>query len=93
MTQRELADVFGQTASNISHYEMGKQELPPACARALISYAKDKNQALTFEEIYEVSGLSTKQAARPSDDCGRRVIEGRRSDTDRLSPEPEQEAA
>lgn len=94
MTQREMADVFGQTASNISHYEMGKQELPPACARALISYAQNKNEALTFEEIYDVSALcKIKHTNRPSDDCGRRVVEGRRSDEDRRSAESEKEAA
>ena len=52
MTQRELAMVFGQTPSNISHYEAGKQELPPACARALIEAAKLRGKDITFDDIY-----------------------------------------
>lgn len=52
MTQREVAAVFGQTASNVSHYENGKQELPPACARALIEAARVRGREVTFDEIY-----------------------------------------
>lgn len=55
MTQRELAAVFGQTASNVSHYESGKQEFPPACARALIVAARERGHDLTFDEIYTVA--------------------------------------
>lgn len=54
MTQRELAEVFRQTPANISHYETGKQELPPACARALIEAAKARGREVTFDEIYAV---------------------------------------
>jgi len=52
LTQRELAAIFGQTASNVSHYEAGKQEFPPACARALIAEAKKRGVDLTFNDIY-----------------------------------------
>lgn len=52
MTQRELAAVFGQTAANVSHYENDKQELPPACARALIAAARDRGRDLSFDDIY-----------------------------------------
>lgn len=54
MTQRELAEVFRQTPANVSHYETGKQELPPACARALIEAAKVRGREVTFDEIYAV---------------------------------------
>lgn len=55
MTQRELADVFSQTASNVSHYECGKQELPPACARALIIEARKRGVEISFDDIYAAS--------------------------------------
>jgi transcriptional regulator with XRE-family HTH domain len=63
MTQRDLASVFGQTPANISHYETGKQELPPACARALIAAAKDQGLDLTFDEIYITQKLGAGETA------------------------------
>lgn len=63
MTQRELAEVFGQTAANISHYENGKQDLPPVCARALIEAAHHRAQSLTFDEIYAAEKVSPADTA------------------------------
>ncbi|MBI3096369.1 MAG: hypothetical protein HYY97_15985 [Rhodocyclales bacterium] len=67
MTQRELAMVFGQTPSNVSHYEAGKQEFPPACARALIEAAKLRGKDITFDDIYglaaSVDAASSQQKA------------------------------
>jgi len=62
MTQRQLATIFGQTAANISHYENGKQELPPACARSLIEAAKTLGREITFDDIYGV-GQPEQEAA------------------------------
>jgi transcriptional regulator with XRE-family HTH domain len=59
MTQREIAAVFGQTPSNVSHYENGKQELPPSCARALIDAAQGRGHNLTFDDIYTVEKVSS----------------------------------
>lgn len=63
MTQREVALVFGQTPANISHYEAGKQEFPPECARALIAEAQRLGVDLTFDEIYDVPGRAMDQLA------------------------------
>jgi len=63
MTQRELAAVFGQTAANISHYETGKQDLPPACARALIEAARVRGREVTFDEIYAARKAVTSTSA------------------------------
>lgn len=63
MTQRELAEVFGQTSSNISHYENGKQDLPPVCARALIEAAQQRGRPLTFDEIYGPEKVSPADTA------------------------------
>ena len=57
MTQTDVAGVFGQTKSNVSHYETGKQELPPACARFLIEAARGRGREITFDEIYDVPKL------------------------------------
>jgi len=51
MTQTELAQVFGQTKGNISHYESG-QDLPPGKARELIDYAKTRGLEIDFDDIY-----------------------------------------
>jgi transcriptional regulator with XRE-family HTH domain len=68
MTQRELAAVFSQTAANISHYETGKQELPPACARALIVAARARGREVTFDEIYAVPKSGGGQSPLPFPD-------------------------
>lgn len=63
MTQRQVADVFGQTASNISHYENGKQELPPACARALIAAAAALGREISFDDLYHTQPEPHQEAA------------------------------
>ena len=65
MTQRELAAVFQQTASNVSHYETGKQELPPSCARALIWAARERGLDITFDDIYTVQKVAVGETAAP----------------------------
>ena len=52
MTQTELAQVFGQTKGNISHYESGNQDLPVSVARQLIDYARTRGINLDFDAIY-----------------------------------------
>ena len=65
MKQRELAEIFGKSAANISHYETGKQDLPPACARALIKAAQQRGRPLTFDEIYGTEKVSPATTAQP----------------------------
>lgn len=52
LTQRELAGIFGMTASNVAHYEAGKQEFPPNFARTLIEVARLRGVEITFDDIY-----------------------------------------
>lgn len=52
LTQRELAQVFSMTASNVAHYEAGKQEFPPNVARALIKEAACHGLTIGFDDIY-----------------------------------------
>jgi len=51
VTQAELAEGLGVTQGNVSHYERG-QTIPPAVARLLIEFAKDKGVGVTFDDIY-----------------------------------------
>lgn len=52
LTQTDLAKAFGQSKSNVSHYESGKQELPPVNARKLIDLARQHGCELSFDDIY-----------------------------------------
>lgn len=52
MTQRQVAALFEQTSANVSHYERGKQELPPRLARRLIEAAGAMGVDLSFDDIY-----------------------------------------
>lgn len=63
MTQREVADLFEQTASNISHYENGKQQLPSNCARLLIQHVAQRGVTITFDDVY--GSLNPHQEAAP----------------------------
>jgi len=53
LSQVELALAIGKmTAGNISHYENGRQAVPPAVARRLIAAAAKRGHVLTFDDIY-----------------------------------------
>lgn len=53
LSQAELAlAIGGMTAGNISHYEQGRQEVPPDVARRLIAAAAERGHVLTFDDIY-----------------------------------------
>ena len=64
LTQTDVAVFFRQTKSNISHYETGKQDLPPACARILINEAKSRGRKITFNQIYDVEKLGAGDTAK-----------------------------
>lgn len=62
LSQSELAAAIGgMTAGNISHYEQGRQEVPPDVARRLIAAAAELGVVLTFDDIYAPS--TSEQAA------------------------------
>lgn len=52
MTQEAIADGIGVTQSNVSHYEQGRQQMPPDVARRLIALAHSLGHELTFDDIY-----------------------------------------
>ena len=60
MSQAALGEALGVTPGNISHYEQGRQEVPPDVARRLISAAKERGLVLTFNDVY--SQPATEQA-------------------------------
>jgi putative transcriptional regulator len=54
LSQRALADALALSQGNVSHYECGRQEVPPDVARRLIAFAESQGAALTFDDIYSV---------------------------------------
>ena len=54
LSQRALADALALSQGNVSHYECGRQEVPPDVARRLISFAESRGESLTFDDIYSV---------------------------------------
>lgn len=52
MTQKQVAAMFGQTPANVSHYERGKQELPPRLALRLIEVAGAIGVDISFDDVY-----------------------------------------
>ena len=60
MSQVEFGVAIGVSQGNVSHYEQGRQEVPPDVARRLISAAKERGLVLTFNDVY--SQPSTAQA-------------------------------
>ena len=52
MSQVEFGLAIGVSQGNVSHYEQGRQEVPPDVARRLISAAKERVIVLTFNDVY-----------------------------------------
>ena len=40
------------TQGNVSHYECGRQQVPPDVAARIIALAKTHDVAITFDDIY-----------------------------------------
>lgn len=55
ISQAELGASIGVSQGNVSHYEQGRQEVPPDVARRIIAAAKDRGISLTFNDIYTSS--------------------------------------
>ncbi|AMM23016.1 helix-turn-helix domain-containing protein [Variovorax sp. PAMC 28711] len=51
VTQAELAQGMNCSQSNVSFYEKG-QTVPPQAAKALIAFAAEREQVVTFDQIY-----------------------------------------
>lgn len=61
VTQSAMAEALGVTQGNIYFYERG-QMIPPAVAAKLIDFAKSKNVALSFDDIYAEYRVGTEDA-------------------------------
>ena len=53
LSQAAFGEAIGVSQGNVSHYEQGRQEVPPDAARRVISAAESHGHALTFDDIYQ----------------------------------------
>lgn len=63
MSQAVFGEAIGVSQGNVSHYENGRQEVPPDVARRVISAAEDHGVALTFDDIYRTDAMPPQEAA------------------------------
>lgn len=54
VSQHAMGELIGVSGGNVSHYENGRQEIPPQVARRLIEVAAARGHTLTFDDIYRV---------------------------------------
>lgn len=52
LSQAEFAAGISVTQGNVSHYECGRQQIPPDVAARVISFAKSRGVEVTFDDIY-----------------------------------------
>lgn len=52
MTQKQVADLLGQSKASVSHYEKGLYEIPPDAVRKLILEALMRGISITFNDFY-----------------------------------------
>jgi len=52
VTQAAMAAGIGVTQGNVSHYECGRQVIPPDVAARLIGWAKGLGHEVSFDQIY-----------------------------------------
>ncbi|MBP9032774.1 MAG: helix-turn-helix transcriptional regulator [Pseudomonadales bacterium] len=52
LSQKDFGEAIGVTQGNVSHYEQGRQEMPPAVARRVIAAASERGLALRWDDIY-----------------------------------------
>lgn len=52
LTQEAFGEAIGVSQGNVSHYEQGRQEVPPDVARRVISAAETAGHVVTFDDIY-----------------------------------------
>lgn len=96
LSQVEVGARMGKSQAWVSAAACGKyDDLKWRDGQALIELHQltidPEARATACNEPRKIEPVAAKE--RPFDDCGRRVVEARRSDEDRRSPETEQEAA
>jgi putative transcriptional regulator len=52
LSQAAIAAELGVTQGNVSHYEVGRNTIPPDVAGRLISVAKKRGHVITFDDVY-----------------------------------------
>lgn len=62
MSQTDLAQRLQMTQGSITHYENGRQEMPPRVARKLIVVAAELGHQIGFDDIYQPLTESTQEA-------------------------------
>lgn len=53
MSQSAFAEAIGVTQGNVSHIELGRQEVMPSLARKIIAVAASQGVVITFDDIYK----------------------------------------
>jgi len=64
VSQKEMADALGVSQGNVSFYEVKDQTVPPKVAKRLIAFARERGQAVSFEDIYGDPEPSPRKRAR-----------------------------
>jgi len=55
LSQAAFGEAIDVSQGNVSHYELGRQQVPPDVARRVISAAAKHGVALSFDDIYITS--------------------------------------
>lgn len=63
LTQEAFGEAIGVSQGNVSHYEQGRQEVPPDVARRVIAAADALGHAVTFDDIYRTDATPPQEAA------------------------------
>lgn len=63
LTQVAFGEAIGVSQGNVSHYELGRQEVPAEVARRVIAAADERGVSLTFDDIYRIGDAPTDQEA------------------------------
>lgn len=53
LSQVAFGKAIDVSQGNVSHYEQGRQEVPPEVARRVIAAAEAMGHAVTFDDIYQ----------------------------------------
>jgi len=63
--QAELATALGVSQGNVSFIERGVQEIQPDAARLLVAFAREKDLAITLDQVYGLEPLPFEVEAEP----------------------------
>ena len=62
LSQVAFGKAINVSQGNVSHYEQGRQEVPPEVARRVIAAAEALGHAVTFDDIYQPAPGAEKAA-------------------------------